>query len=70
MKKKKKAAVVLPHVIFWGVWRECNSSFFGGIGTPLQHLKDNVIKTLYFWENGKFSHSSFDVADFVNGFYF
>jgi len=46
-KKKEVAAKVLPHVIFWSIWREQNRRVFESIETR-KHLKDNFIKILYF----------------------
>ena len=51
-KKKKEAALVLPHVIFWSIWREGNRRVFEDIETPVQHFKDLFIKTLFYWEKG------------------
>ena len=67
--KKKEKVIVLPHVIFWSIWRERNRRVFESIETPLQSLKENFIKTLYFWKNGKLSSSSIDLADCVDRSY-
>jgi len=34
-KKKKEEAIVLPHVIFWCIWRERNRRVFESTETPL-----------------------------------
>jgi len=51
-KKKKKEAKILPHVIFWCIWKERNRRVLESIETPLQSLKENFIKTLLLeeWE--------------------
>ena len=51
-RKKSKAGRILPHVIFWCIWRERNRRAFEGVKIPLQCLKDILIKTPYFWESG------------------
>ena len=38
-KKKKEEVMVLPHVIFWSIWRERNRRVFDNVETPLQRLK-------------------------------
>ena len=48
VRKKKKAAWILPHVIFWNIWRERSRRAFEGVEIPIQCLKDNFIKSLYF----------------------
>jgi len=48
---------------FWSIWRERETQrVFEGVQTPFQCLKDNFIKPIYFWDNGKCNPSSFDVA--------
>jgi len=68
-KKKKEEAMVLSHVIFWCVWRERKRRVFVSTKTLLQSLKENFIKTLYFWKNGKLSSSFIDLADCVDSLY-
>ena len=58
-KKKKAAAMVLPAVIFWSFSRMRETRVFEGVETPFQCLKDNFIRTLYFWDNGKSSSSPY-----------
>ena len=43
---------------------------FDGVETPLGCLKDNFIKTIYFWDNEKICSSSFDVAECMDTFVF
>jgi len=69
VKKKKETAWVLPHVIFWCIWRERNRRVFEGFETPVQHLKDLFIKTLFYWEKGKFSSSSLELVDLLGSLY-
>lgn len=52
-KAKKKAAVVVPHVIFWSIWRERYQRVYNGVETHLGHLKDSFIKTGI---AGRFAH--------------
>ena len=61
-KVKKAAAMVVPHVIFSSIWRERNQGVFDGVETLFGHLKDNFVKTIYFWDNGKICSSSYDVV--------
>ena len=61
--------MVLPHVIVWIIWRERNRRVFDNVETPLQRLKENFIKILFFWMNGKFSSSFFDLADCVDSLF-
>ena len=68
-KKKKEKVMVLPHVIVWIIWRERNRRVFDNVETPLQRLKENFIKILFFWMNGKFSSSFFDLADCVDSLF-
>jgi len=62
--------MLIPHVILWNIWRERNRLLLGGVGTPLQRIKNNVIDALFPWEPGNVYCSSFDVIDFVDRFYF
>ena len=60
-RKKNKAGWMIPHVIFWCIWRERNRRAFEEIEIPFQYLKDIVMKTFYFWESGKLCSSSFEL---------
>jgi len=68
-KKKKDAASVLPLVIFWCIWRECNRRVFEGIETPIQRFIDLFFKSLFFWEKGKFCSSTFELVDLLDNLY-
>ena len=68
-KVKAAAAMVVPHVIFSSIWRERNQGVFDGVETLFGHLKDNFVKTIYFWDNGKICSSFFDVAESVDSLY-
>ena len=68
-RKKNKAGWMLPHVIFWCIWRERNRRAFEGIEIPIQHLKDIVLKTLYFWESGRLCSSSFDLLALLDSLF-
>ena len=61
--------MVLPHVIFRSIWRGRNRRVFESIETPFKCLKDNFIKILYFWNNGKLSSSYFHAAKCVDSLY-
>jgi len=69
VRKKNKAGWMLPHVIFWCIWRKRNRRAFEGVETPIQCLKDLVFKTLYFWESGKLCSSSFELFFLLNSLY-
>ena len=68
-KKKEEVAWVLPHVIFWSIWRERNRRVFEDVETPIWHLKDFFIKTLFYWEKGKFSSSSLELVGLLDSLY-
>lgn len=53
--RKAKKALVLPHIIFWSIWRERNQRVVEGNEMSLERLKDNFIKTLHFWDKGTFA---------------
>ena len=67
--KKKEEAMVLLDIICWCIWRERNRRVFESTETPLQRLKENFIKILYFWKNGKLSSFSIDLTDCVDSLY-
>jgi len=69
VRKKNKAGWMLPHVIFWCLWRERNRRAFEGSETPIQSLKDLVFKSLYFWESGKLCSSSFELFFLLDSMY-
>ena len=69
VRKKNKAGWMLPHVIFWCLWRERNRRAFEGSETPIQSLKDLVFKSLYFWESGKLCSSSFEMFFLLDSVY-
>jgi len=45
-KDKKKNAMLIPHVLFWSVWRVGSSRIFEGVEISFQHYEDNLIKTI------------------------
>ena len=49
--------------------RERNRRAFEGVEIPIQRLKDNFIKILYFWESGKFSSSSLEMVGLLDSLY-
>ena len=65
-KAKMKMASLVPHAIFWSIWRERNRRVFENEEMSLQSLKDHFIKALYFWGNGNFCNSPLDLLDFVD----
>jgi len=69
VRKKKKAARVLTHVLFRSIWRERNRRAFEGVEILIQRLKDNFINMLHLWESGKFSSSPLEMVDLLDSLY-
>jgi len=68
VRKKNKEGWTLSHVIFWCIWRERNRRAFEGVETPIQYLKDLVLKALFLWESGKLC-SSFELFFMLDSLY-
>ena len=67
VRKKYKGGWSLSHVIMWCIWRERNRRAFEGVENHIQHLKDVVFKTLYFWDSGRMCSSTFEL--FIDSLY-
>jgi len=46
-----------------------NRRAFEGVEIPIQRLKHNFIKTLYFWESGMFSPSTLELVGLLDSLY-
>ena len=67
---KAKNVLLIPHAIFFDMWHERNKRVFERRETTPEHIRDYLIKALFFfiffgWDSVKFCQSSVDVGDFV-----
>jgi len=69
VRKKFKGGWSLSHVIMWCIWRERNRRAFEGVENHIQHLKDVVFKTLYFWDSGRMCSSTFELFGLIDSLY-
>ncbi|WMV41199.1 hypothetical protein MTR67_034584 [Solanum verrucosum] len=48
-KTQKKWWRIIPHCIWWTIWRERNGRNFEDIFNNIQKIKESCIATFYFW---------------------
>ncbi|XP_059295547.1 uncharacterized protein LOC132048880 [Lycium ferocissimum] len=65
-KSIKKVWVMIPGVIFWGLWTERNRRCFDGISTPNHSLKASCLFLLFSWVNLTPVFSTEQFLDFVS----
>uniref|UniRef100_A0A2N9IWR4 CHD3-type chromatin-remodeling factor PICKLE n=1 Tax=Fagus sylvatica TaxID=28930 RepID=A0A2N9IWR4_FAGSY len=57
---------LIPHCIFWCIWRERNTRTFEGVERNLLEIKGTVLRTLTDWSNASGVMSFSSVLDFLD----